>query len=267
MPCLHLAIFFSSFSHVFFSVGTPDVWTHYLQNETNTEAGTVKARTHEVRAWGHKGGWEQTQAQRIELLIIRYKYSLWLGLARSNVHHGTTPLSFLVSVESLHVPDLTKQRSEFVVVHPPGREHLCVVVAERPQLSQTAQQTSKVLRVLRMVQHAHLPQHVQDVLLNLLHSPVILHVGPIWVGGRRQWHDEKSSFSQVCQVEGSWRPRYLVSGWWWWSGEPVPLAPCGAPQCFCRSWTLAWWTPLRYLQEKRNLKKQDSNSSSCSQKG
>lgn len=89
------------------------------------------------------------------------------------------PFCFLVPVESLHVPDLTKQRSKFVVVHPPGCEHLCVVVAERPQLSQTAQQTSKVLGVLRMVQHAHLPQHVQHVLLNLLHSSVILHEGPI----------------------------------------------------------------------------------------
>lgn len=93
---------------------------------------------------------------------------------------------FLVSVESLHVPDLTEQRSKFVVVDSPGSEHLCVVVAQRPQLSEAAQQTSKVLGVLRMVQHTHLPQHVQNGLLNPLNSPVILHVGTIWVEERGQ---------------------------------------------------------------------------------
>lgn len=87
--------------------------------------------------------------------------------------------------ESLHVPDLTKQRRKFVVVHPPGCEHLRVVVAERPQLCQATQETSKVLWILWMVQHAHLPQHVQYGLLESLNSVLILHVGPIWVEG--QW--------------------------------------------------------------------------------
>lgn len=112
--------------------------------------------------------------------------------------------------KSLHVPDLTKQRCKFVVVHPPGCEHLCMVMAERPQLCQTTQETSKVLWILWMVQHAHLPQHIQYGLLESLNSMLILHVGPIWVEG--QWcyisHWELRSIIKklVCDFEGSLQP-------------------------------------------------------------
>lgn len=51
----------------------------------------------------------------------------------------------------LHVPYLTEQRGEFMVVHSPGCEHLCVVIVEGSQLRQTAQETGKVLRLLRML--------------------------------------------------------------------------------------------------------------------
>lgn len=65
--------------------------------------------------------------------------------------------TFLIPGDSLHVPDLTEQRGKFVVVHSPGCEHLCVVVAESSQLCQTAQETSEVLWILWMVQDTHLP--------------------------------------------------------------------------------------------------------------
>ncbi|TNN57395.1 hypothetical protein EYF80_032364 [Liparis tanakae] len=55
-----------------------------------------------------------------------------------------------------------------------GREHLCVVVAECSQLRQAAQQTSKVLRLLWVLQDAQLPQHVQHGLLKPLDSLMIL---------------------------------------------------------------------------------------------
>lgn len=89
-------------------------------------------------------------------------------------------LSSFPSCVSLHVPDLTEQRGKFVVVHSPGCEHLCVVVAERPQLRQASQETSEVLRILRMLQDTHLPQHVQNGLLKSLDGLLILHVRPIW---------------------------------------------------------------------------------------
>ena len=87
---------------------------------------------------------------------------------------------FILYCVSLHVPDLTEQRGKFVVVDSPGCEHLRMVVAERPQLRQASQETSEVLRILRMLQDTHLPQHVQNGLLKSLNSLLILHVRPIW---------------------------------------------------------------------------------------
>lgn len=110
----------------------------------------------------------------------------WSCQLKSSCYNSfASPFSSLPG-ESLHVPDLTKQRRKFVVVHLPGCEHLRVVVAERPQLRQTTQETSKVLWILWMVQHAHLPQHLQYGLLESLNSILILHVGTICVEG--QWH-------------------------------------------------------------------------------
>lgn len=83
---------------------------------------------------------------------------------------------------SLHIPDLTEQRGKLVVVHSPGREHLGVVVAERPQLRQAAQETCEVLRLLGMVENAHLPQQVQGVLLETLNSRLILNIRSVWTG-------------------------------------------------------------------------------------
>lgn len=94
--------------------------------------------------------------------------------------HIVVPICFCsLYVWSLHIPDLTEQRREFVVVDSPGCEHLCVVVAESSQLCQTAQETSEVLRILWMVQEAHLPQHIQYCLLKSLNSQLVLHVGPV----------------------------------------------------------------------------------------
>ena len=91
---------------------------------------------------------------------------------------GTTFFPF--PVVSLHIPDLTEQGGKFVVVHPPGREHLCMVVVECSQLCQTAQETSKVLRLRGMLQGTKLPQHVQHGLLKSLNSLLILHIRPVW---------------------------------------------------------------------------------------
>lgn len=81
-----------------------------------------------------------------------------------------------------HIPDLTEQWGKFMVVHSPGCKHLCVVVAERSQLSQTAQETSKILRLLWMLQDTQLPQHIQHGLLKSLNSLLILHIRPICRG-------------------------------------------------------------------------------------
>lgn len=86
---------------------------------------------------------------------------------------------------SLHIPDLTEQWGKFVVVHSPGCEHLCVVVVECSQLRQAAQETSKVLRLLWMLQDTQLPQQVQHGLLKSLNSLLILHIRPIWRGVER----------------------------------------------------------------------------------
>lgn len=80
---------------------------------------------------------------------------------------------------SLHVPYLTEQRREFMVVHSPGSEHLGVVVAERSQLRQTAQEASKVLLLLWVLQDTQLPQHVQHGLLKPLDRLRILDIRPI----------------------------------------------------------------------------------------
>ncbi len=81
---------------------------------------------------------------------------------------------------SLHIPDLTEQWGELVVVHSPGSEHLCVVVAECSQLRQTTQEASKVLRLLWVLHNTQLLQHVQDGLLKILHSLLVLHIRPVW---------------------------------------------------------------------------------------
>jgi hypothetical protein len=57
---------------------------------------------------------------------------------------------------SLHIPDLTEEWGELVVVHPPGHQHLCVVMVECPQFSQATQEAGKMLRVLRLVDLAQL---------------------------------------------------------------------------------------------------------------
>lgn len=69
-----------------------------------------------------------------------------------------------------------------MVVHFPGREHLCVVVAERPQLRQAAQETGEVLRFMGMVEDAHLPQQGQHVLLEALNSRLVLNIRSVWTG-------------------------------------------------------------------------------------
>lgn len=85
-----------------------------------------------------------------------------------------------------------------------------MVVAERPQLRQTTQETRKVLWILWMVQHAHLPQHIQYGLLESLNSMLILHVGPIWAEGQRRYvsHLEMRSIIKklVCEFEDSSQP-------------------------------------------------------------
>lgn len=99
-------------------------------------------------------------------------------LKRSCFHPYGTAFSASPGV-SLHVPYFTEQRRKFMVVHFPGREHLCVVVAECSQLRQAAQQTSKVLRLLWVLQDTQLPQHVQHGLLKPLDSLMILDVRPV----------------------------------------------------------------------------------------
>lgn len=114
-------------------------------------------------------------------VIVKYKYAPQLNPNSALKVHKITPLfsSIFTGSVSLYVPDLAEQRGKLVVVDSPGREHLCVVVAERPQLRQAAQETSKVLRLLRMLQGAQLPQHVQHRLLQALHGVLVLDVGPI----------------------------------------------------------------------------------------
>lgn len=55
------------------------------------------------------------------------------------------------SCTSLHIPDLTEERGELVVIHPPGHQHLRVVMVECAKLRQAAQETGKMLRVLGLV--------------------------------------------------------------------------------------------------------------------
>lgn len=97
-----------------------------------------------------------------------------------SAYHPYVTASSTAATASLHVPDLTQQRGEFVVVRPPGREHLRMVVVECSQLRQATQETSKVLRLLWMLQDAQLPQHVQHRLLESLNSLLILHIRPVW---------------------------------------------------------------------------------------
>lgn len=90
-----------------------------------------------------------------------------------------TTTCFLPPGVSLYVPDLTEQRGKFVVIHPPGCEHLCVIVVQCSQLRQPSEETSKVLRLLWMLQDAQLLQQVQHGLLKSLNSPLVLHERPI----------------------------------------------------------------------------------------
>lgn len=69
-----------------------------------------------------------------------------------------------------------------MVVRSPGCEQLHVEVVERSQLCQTAQETSEVLRLPRMLQGAQLPQHIQHGLLKSLNSLLIFDIRPIWRG-------------------------------------------------------------------------------------
>lgn len=80
---------------------------------------------------------------------------------------------------SLYIPDLTEQGCKLVVVHSPGREHLGVVVVERPELGQTAEQSSEVLRLVRMMQGTKLPEHVQHGLLESLNRQLVLYIRPL----------------------------------------------------------------------------------------
>lgn len=61
--------------------------------------------------------------------------------------------------------------------------------------------------------------------------------------------EDTSAFKNVTDHWETLTMAYLVSGWLWWWGEPVLPAPCGVPQCFCKSWTWVWWIPLKYLQK------------------
>lgn len=93
-------------------------------------------------------------------------------------HTGTKEPDLPVG-SSLHVPDLAQERGELVVVHPPGHQHLGVVVVEGPQLREAPQQAGEVLRVLGLVNLAQLLQHVQQRLLELLHRLAVLYVLPV----------------------------------------------------------------------------------------
>lgn len=55
------------------------------------------------------------------------------------------------SCTSLHIPDLTEEWSELVVIHSPGHQHLSMVVIERPKFRQATQKAGKMLRVLGLV--------------------------------------------------------------------------------------------------------------------
>lgn len=107
--------------------------------------------------------------------VIQYEYATFLGF-------DDVIATVSLTCESLHIPDLTEQRGKLVVVHSPGREHLGVVVAERPQLCQAAQEAGEVLRDMGVVENAHLPQQVQYGLLEPLNSRLILNIRSVWTG-------------------------------------------------------------------------------------
>lgn len=107
--------------------------------------------------------------------LIQYEYVTFLGF-------DDVISTVSLTCDSLHIPDLTKQRGKLVIVHSPGREHLGVVVAERPQLRQAAQETGEVLWLMGMVENAHLPQQVQCSLLETLNSWLILNIRSVWTG-------------------------------------------------------------------------------------
>lgn len=112
---------------------------------------------------------------------------MMLSCKRWNGHLILPVLSF----SSLHIPDFTEQRGEFVVVDSPGCQHLCVVVVKRSQLCQAAQETSEVLWLQWMLQGAQLPQHIQHGLLKSLYSLLILHIRTVWkrdVSGLLYWY-------------------------------------------------------------------------------
>lgn len=122
---------------------------------------------------------ETNRLHKIQLIFVM---SSNMNMRHFLVFDDAISTVFLTSRESLNIPDLTEQRGELVVIHFPGREHLCVVVAERPQLRQAAQETGEVLRFLGMVEDAHLPQQVQHVLLEPLNSRLVLNIRSVWTG-------------------------------------------------------------------------------------
>lgn len=84
---------------------------------------------------------------------------------------------------SLHVPDLAEQRGELVLAGAPGEQHLGVVVVERAQLRQAAQQPGEVLGLGGVPQPAELAQDLQHRLLQPLHRRLVPHVRPVCGGG------------------------------------------------------------------------------------
>jgi len=66
-----------------------------------------------------------------------------------------------------------------VVARSPGRQHFGVVVVERAQLGQPAQETGEMLRLVWVVEGADPPQHIQHGVLQALHCLLVLNVGPL----------------------------------------------------------------------------------------
>lgn len=66
-----------------------------------------------------------------------------------------------------------------MVARSPGRQHFSMVVVECTQLGQPSEETGEMLRLVRMVEDANPPQHIQHGVLQPLDCPLILNVGPL----------------------------------------------------------------------------------------